>query len=41
MPNVPTIAEQDVFDYILKWKKAWNSPEKKEAIAEAIRNLLV
>jgi len=36
-----SIAEQDVFDYILKWKKTWNSPEKKEAIAEAIRNLLV
>ncbi len=37
----PAIAEQDVFDYIIKWKKTWNSPEKKEAIAEAIRNLLV
>lgn len=36
-----SITEQDVFDYILKWKKTWNLPEKKEAIAEAIRNLLV
>lgn len=27
-----SIAEQDVFDYILKWKKTWNSPEKKRPL---------
>ena len=35
------ITEQDVFDYILNWKKKWDSPEKRESIAEAIRNLIV
>ncbi|HUG25292.1 hypothetical protein [Piscinibacter sp.] len=33
------IEEQQVYDYILDWKKAWNNPEKKEAVAGAIRNL--
>lgn len=35
------VAEQDVFDYILEWKKSWNEEEKKQAVAEAIRNLVV
>lgn len=33
------ISEQDVYDYVLNWKKHWNSSEKHEAIASAIRNL--
>jgi len=33
------IEEQQIYDYILDWKKAWNSPQKKEAVASAIRNL--
>jgi O-acetyl-ADP-ribose deacetylase (regulator of RNase III)/uncharacterized protein YwgA len=33
------IEEQQIYDYILDWKKAWNKPEKKEAVANAIRNL--
>jgi O-acetyl-ADP-ribose deacetylase (regulator of RNase III) len=33
------IEEQQIYDYILDWKKAWNRPEKKEAVANAIRNL--
>lgn len=37
----PIITEQDVFDYILNWKKKWNTPEKKAAIADSIRNLVV
>jgi len=37
----PTITEQDVFDYILNWKKKWNTPEKKTAIADSIRNLVI
>ncbi|NKC15027.1 MAG: Appr-1-p processing protein [Gammaproteobacteria bacterium] len=36
-----SVAEQDVFDYILKWKKAWNTDEKKHAVADAIRNLVM
>jgi len=33
------IEEQQIYDYILDWKKTWNKPEKKEAVASAIRNL--
>lgn len=36
-----TIAEQDVFDAILEWKKHWNTPEKHVALASAIRNLVM
>lgn len=34
-----TVEEQQIYDYILEWKTHWNTPEKKEAIASAIRNL--
>lgn len=33
------VAEQQIYDYILDWKKAWREPAKSEAVAEAIRNL--
>lgn len=33
------IEEQQIYDYILDWKKTWNTPEKTEAVASAIRNL--
>jgi predicted CopG family antitoxin len=33
--------EQEVYNYILDWKKSWNSAEKKDAVASAIRNLVV
>ena len=33
------VEEQQIYDYIVDWKKTWNTPEKKEAIAGAIRNL--
>jgi hypothetical protein len=33
------IEEQQIYDYILDWKETWNKPEKKEAVASAIRNL--
>lgn len=33
------IEEQQIYDYILAWKSAWNTPQKKEAVADAIRNL--
>lgn len=35
------ISEQQLFDYIIAWKKTWSTQEKKEAVANAIRNLLL
>lgn len=35
------ITEQEVYDFIMDWKKTWNKPEKKHSIAAAIRNLLL
>ncbi|MBU1329567.1 MAG: macro domain-containing protein [Gammaproteobacteria bacterium] len=37
--QVPIVPEREVYDFVLSWKKAWNTEEKKEAIASAIRNL--
>ena len=34
-------AEQDLQDYILDWKKSWRTDEKREAVASAIRNLIL
>lgn len=36
-----TVEEQEIYDYILDWKKSWNSADKKDAVASAIRNLVV
>jgi uncharacterized protein YwgA len=35
------VAEQDLQDYILDWKKSWRSDDKKHAVANAIRNLVL
>jgi len=35
------VEEQQIYDYILDWKKAWNEDEKKAAVASTIRNLVV
>jgi len=35
------ISEQDLQDYILDWKKSWRADEKREAVASAIRNLIL
>jgi O-acetyl-ADP-ribose deacetylase (regulator of RNase III)/uncharacterized protein YwgA len=35
------LAEQDLYDYILDWKKAWRTDEKRRALASAIRNLVL
>ena len=36
------IAEQDIYQYIITdWKKTWATEEKKNAVADAIRNLVV
>lgn len=37
----PTITEQNILDYVLDWKPSWRSEEKREAVAGAIRNLLL
>lgn len=34
-----TVSEQELFDYILNWKKKWNKQEKKQTVASTIRNL--
>lgn len=35
------LAEQDLYDYILDWKKSWRTDEKRRALASAIRNLVL
>jgi hypothetical protein len=35
------VEEQQIYDYVLDWKKTWKSDEKKESVASAIRNLVV
>jgi uncharacterized protein YwgA len=35
------VAEQDLFDYVLEWKKSWRTEEKRQAVASAIRNLVL
>lgn len=35
------ITEQQLFDYILDWKKPWQKEEKRQAVASAIRNLVL
>jgi O-acetyl-ADP-ribose deacetylase (regulator of RNase III)/uncharacterized protein YwgA len=35
------VAEQDLYDYILGWKKSWRTDDKKQAVASAIRNLVL
>lgn len=37
--QVQIVPEREVFDFVLSWKKAWNTDEKRESIAFAIRNL--
>ncbi|NEW87147.1 Appr-1-p processing protein [Rhodopseudomonas sp. WA056] len=35
------VAEQELYDYILAWKKSWQTDDKKQAVASAIRNLVL
>lgn len=34
-----SVSEQDIYEYILNWKKDWRKEEKQLAIASSIRNL--
>ncbi len=35
------LAEKDIYDYILDWKKSWRTEDKMRSLAGTIRNLLV
>lgn len=35
------VTEEELVAYILEWKKSWNTDTKKEAISNAIRNLVI
>ncbi|WP_186039116.1 type II toxin-antitoxin system antitoxin DNA ADP-ribosyl glycohydrolase DarG [Burkholderia gladioli] len=35
------VDEQQLFDYIINWKKSWNREEKKIAVANSIRHLIM
>lgn len=35
------VAEQELYDFILNWKKAWRTDEKKLEVANAIRHLVM
>lgn len=34
-----SVSEQNVFDFIMDWKKSWQEEEKQRSVASAIRNL--
>lgn len=34
-------AESEIYDFIVDWKKSWGGEEKRQAIAEAIQNLVM
>lgn len=35
------VTEQELFDYILDWKKSWRDEAKRQALASTIRNLVL
>lgn len=36
-----TVTEQDIYDYVLDWKKSWHTEEKQKAVASTVRNLVL
>jgi O-acetyl-ADP-ribose deacetylase (regulator of RNase III)/uncharacterized protein YwgA len=36
-----TVTEQDIYDYVLGWKKSWHTEAKQLAVASAVRNLVM
>lgn len=39
--GMDTVTEQDIYDYVLDWKKSWRSQDKQQAVASAVRNLVL
>lgn len=39
--SLTAVSEQEIYDYILRWKKSWDTEEKQQAVASAIRNLVL
>ncbi len=35
------VAEQQIFDFVLDWKKSWNTEDRKSTLATTIRSLVV
>ena len=35
------VTEKELYDYILEWKKRWQTEEKQREVASAIRNLVM
>jgi uncharacterized protein YwgA len=35
------VSERDIYEYILDWKKSWQGEEKQQAVASAIRHLVL
>jgi O-acetyl-ADP-ribose deacetylase (regulator of RNase III)/uncharacterized protein YwgA len=35
------VTEEQLFDYVMDWKKSWREDAKKESVANAIRNLMI
>ena len=35
------VTEQEIYDYVLDWKKSWHTAEKRQAVASAVRNLVL
>lgn len=35
------VSEQDLYDYVLDWKKRWDNDVKRQAVATTIRNLVM
>lgn len=36
-----SVTEQEIFDFILNWKKSWSTEDQKRALATTIRNLVL
>ena len=39
--GVDVVTEQDIYDYVMGWKKTWQTNEKQHAVASTIRNLVL
>lgn len=35
----PSVSEEEVYNFIIQWKKSWNTEEKRKTVADTIRSL--